>query len=59
MRFSTIATALAGFAVANAALPQLHIKGSKFFDTNGNQFYIKGMYQEWLRARQLMLLLGI
>jgi hypothetical protein len=46
MRFSTITTALAGIALARAALPQLHIKGSKFFDTDGNQFYVKGTLSE-------------
>lgn len=43
MRFSTVGIALAGVAFANAALSPLHIKGSKFFDDSGNQFYIKGM----------------
>jgi hypothetical protein len=46
MRFSTFATALAGITLANAALPPLHIKGSKFFDSNGSQFYIKGVLSE-------------
>lgn len=32
---------LAGQALA--ALPTISAKGSKFFDSNGNQFYIKGM----------------
>lgn len=31
---------LAGQALA--ALPTISAKGSKFFDSNGNQFYIKG-----------------
>ncbi|KIW02546.1 uncharacterized protein PV09_06002 [Verruconis gallopava] len=43
MRLSTLVTACAGVGLAHAALPQLHIKGSKFFDANGNQFYIKGV----------------
>ena len=53
MRFSTIVTALSGFALASAALPQLHIKGSKFFDSNGNQFYVKG---EWVKISAKTLL---
>jgi hypothetical protein len=44
MRSSTIVTALSGLALTYAALPQLHTKGSKFFDSNGKQFYVKGMW---------------
>jgi hypothetical protein len=42
MRLSTLTTALNYLSFASAALPALHIKGSKFFDANGGQFYVKG-----------------
>jgi hypothetical protein len=42
MRVSTIAGAIAGFAAVSVAIPTLSIKGSKFFTSDGDQFYIKG-----------------
>lgn len=29
---------------AAKAIPTVSVTGSKFFDSNGNQFYVKGMY---------------
>ena len=41
MRFSSLLGAAALATTANA-IPTIGAKGSKFFDSNGNQFYIKG-----------------
>jgi hypothetical protein len=43
MLFSALAGILAGLALSVNAIPTLSIKGSKFFDSNGDQFFIKGM----------------
>ena len=42
MKFSALCTALLGAGVANALSP-VTISGNKFFDNNGNQFFLKGM----------------
>lgn len=42
MKFSTLSTALLGAGVASALSP-VTISGNKFFDSNGNQFFLKGM----------------
>lgn len=40
---SLVACVLAG-AAAVAAIPTISAKGSKFFTSDGNQFYVKGSY---------------
>lgn len=44
MRFSTLSGLIAAAAVSVQAIATIHSKGSKFFDSDGNQFYIKGMF---------------
>jgi hypothetical protein len=44
MRFSTLSGLIAAAAISVNAIPTIHSKGSKFFDSNGNQFYIKGVF---------------
>jgi hypothetical protein len=44
MRFSTLGGLVAAAAISVQAIPTIHSKGSKFFDSNGNQFYIKGTF---------------
>ncbi len=39
---SIVACALAAAAAVNA-IPTISVKGSKFFTSDGNQFYVKGM----------------
>lgn len=36
---SLFASVLAGYA---AAIPTIEVKGSKFFTSDGNQFFVKG-----------------
>lgn len=43
MRFSTLSGLITAAAISVQAIPTIHSKGSKFFDSNGNQFYIKGI----------------
>ncbi|TID13200.1 glycoside hydrolase family 72 protein [Venturia nashicola] len=43
MRFSTLGGLITAAAISVQAIPTIHSKGSKFFDSNGNQFYIKGV----------------
>lgn len=45
MKLSTVAS-LAGIASIANALSQISVKGSKFFDGNGNQYFIKGVYHK-------------
>lgn len=42
MRLGALFTAATTFRLT-LAIPTIAIKGSKFFDSNGNQFYIKGV----------------
>ena len=42
MLFSELITIAAIFLASVAAIPTISIKGSKFFTSDGNQFYIKG-----------------
>jgi hypothetical protein len=41
VHFSMALAALAG-VTAVAAIPTISVKGSKFFTSDGNQFYVKG-----------------
>jgi len=34
---------LAGLSAVVSAIPTIEVKGSKFFTSEGNQFYVKGM----------------
>lgn len=34
---------LAGLSAVASAIPTIEVKGSKFFTSEGNQFYVKGM----------------
>ncbi|KAF2399431.1 hypothetical protein EJ06DRAFT_495164 [Trichodelitschia bisporula] len=44
MRFSTFAAGAVGILASTAAaIPTISVKGSKFFDSNGNQFFVKGV----------------
>ncbi len=40
---SFLLAALAGLSTVNA-IPTISVKGSKFFTSDGNQFYVKGKY---------------
>jgi hypothetical protein len=42
MRFGALFCLLAGLTVVNA-IPTISVKGSKFFDSNGAQFFLKGI----------------
>jgi hypothetical protein len=39
--FGILAILMAAFELANA-IPTISIKGSKFFTSDGNQFFVKG-----------------
>jgi hypothetical protein len=41
VRFSTALAAIAAVTAVNA-IPTISVKGSKFFTSDGNQFYVKG-----------------
>jgi hypothetical protein len=41
VRVSTALAAIVG-VTAVAAIPTISVKGSKFFTSDGNQFYVKG-----------------
>lgn len=45
MRFTTLG-AVAALAAAANAIPTISAKGSKFFTSDGNQFFIKGTIHE-------------
>jgi hypothetical protein len=40
-----IAGVFAGLALSVSAIPTISIKGSKFFDSDGNQFFVKGNFR--------------
>jgi hypothetical protein len=44
-------SAIAGLTGVNA-IPTISVKGSKFFTSEGNQFYVKGMF--WLHEMYVM-----
>lgn len=41
VRLATLATAATALTAVNA-VPTISVKGAKFFDSDGNQFYVKG-----------------
>ncbi|KAF2704688.1 1,3-beta-glucanosyltransferase gel3 precursor [Pleomassaria siparia CBS 279.74] len=43
MRTTLFASALAGLAAVSNAIPTISVKGSKFFTSDGNQFFVKGI----------------
>lgn len=44
-KFSLVAILLAALLVATVrSIPTISVTGSKFFTSDGKQFYIKGMY---------------
>jgi hypothetical protein len=43
VRFTTAFAAIAGLT-AVSAIPTISVKGSKFFTSEGNQFYVKGEF---------------
>jgi hypothetical protein len=43
---ATLALALTAAAAGVNAIPTISAKGSKFFTSDGNQFYVKGMFCE-------------
>ncbi len=54
MRLSSLGCALFGAAVVNA-VPTITAVGNKFFDSNGKQFFMKGMreHAQWQMAVRL------
>ncbi|KAF2799821.1 glycoside hydrolase family 72 protein [Melanomma pulvis-pyrius CBS 109.77] len=43
MRTALLASALAGLAAVASAIPTISVKGSKFFTSDGDQFFVKGI----------------
>jgi hypothetical protein len=39
---ATVALAIASLTASVGAIPTIEAKGSKFFTSDGNQFYVKG-----------------
>jgi len=51
---SSITLGIAALAATVSAIPTISVKGSKFFDSNGAQYFIKGVaYQVGVKSSPL------